>query len=131
MPKTKILICNYDDVFKIGLKEILERKEFSISNATNPEEILKQTKEIQPDIILVKKDRVKLTNREQEVVKLIVQEKANKEIAKTLFISQETVFKHVRKILTKLQVRSRVGIAKYAILEEIDKKTKLASFFYP
>jgi len=115
MPKTKILICNYDDVFKIGLNDILGRKEFSISNATNPEEILKQAREVQPDIILVKKDKVKLTNREQEVIKLIVQEKTNKEIAKTLFVSQKTVNKHVQNILTKLQVRSRVGITKYAV----------------
>ena len=114
MPKTKILICNYDDVFRIGLKEILSEEDFSISNATNPEEILKQTREVQPDIILVKKDKVKLTNREQEVIKLIAQEKTNKEIAKTLFISQETVNKHVHNILAKLQMRSRAGITKYA-----------------
>jgi len=114
MPKTRVLICNYDDIFRIGLKNILKKEDFSISNATNPEEILKQTREVQPDIILVKKDKVKLTNREQEVTKLITQEKTNKEIAKTLFISQETVNKHVQNILAKLQVRSRAGITKYA-----------------
>jgi len=114
MPKTRVLICNYDDIFRIGLKNILKKEDFSISNATNPEEILKQTREVQPDIILVKKDKVKLTNREQEVIKLIAQEKTNKEIAKTLFISQETVNKHVHNILAKLQMRSRAGITKYA-----------------
>ena len=112
MPKTRVLICNYDDIFRIGLKNILKKEDFSISNATNPEEILKQTREVQPDIILVKKDKVKLTNREQEVTKLITQEKTNKEIAKTLFISQKTVNKHVQNILAKLQVRSRAGIIK-------------------
>ena len=117
MPKTRVLICNYDDIFRIGLKNILKKEDFSISNATNPEEILKQTREVQPDIILVKKDKVKLTNREQEVTKLITQEKTNKEIAKTLFISQETVNKHVQNILAKLQVRSRAGITKYAVSE--------------
>ena len=114
MPKTRVLICNYDDIFRIGLKNILKKEDFSISNATNPGEILKQTREVQPDIILVKKDKVKLTNREQEVIKLIAQEKTNKEIAKTLFISQETVNKHVHNILAKLQMRSRAGITKYA-----------------
>ena len=112
MPKTKVLVCNYNDVFCIGLRKILKNKDFSISNATNPGEILKQTREVQPDIILVKKDKVKLTNREQEVTKLITQEKTNKEIAKTLFISQKTVNKHVQNILAKLQVRSRAGIIK-------------------
>lgn len=115
MPKTKILICNYDDVFKIGLKEIMERKEFSVSNATNPEEILKQAWNVQQDIILVKKDKIELSNREQEVIKLIAHEKTNKKIAKVLFVSPETIKKHVQNILVKLQVRSRVGIAKYAI----------------
>ena len=117
MQKTKILICNYDDVFRIGLKDILKRKEFSVSNAGTPEEILIQVKVSRPDIILIKKDKVKLGNREHEVINLIAQEKTNKEIAKTLFISQQTVNKHVQNILTKLQVRSRVGIAKYAISE--------------
>ena len=117
MQKTKILICNYDDVFRIGLKDILERKEFSVSNAGTPEEILIQVKVSRPDIVLIKKDKVKLGNREHEVINLIAQEKTNKEIAKTLFISQQTVNKHVQNILTKLQVRSRVGIAKYAISE--------------
>jgi len=74
------------------------------SGLGTPEEILIQAKEVQPDIVLIKKDKIKLGNREHEVINLIAQEKTNKEIAKILFISQETVNKHVQNILKKLQV---------------------------
>jgi len=56
-----------------------------------------------------------LTKRELEVLKLIVDEKGNKEIANILFISKRTVDAHKRNLLEKLQVKNTVGLVKHAI----------------
>jgi len=58
-----------------------------------------------------------LTDREQEVLGLIAQGLANKEIAARLHISENTVKTHVRHILEKLGLRSRAEAAAYAVRE--------------
>jgi len=57
----------------------------------------------------------KLTDREVEVLRLLAQGKANKEIAASLFIGETTVKTHVSNILLKLGVPSRTQAALYAI----------------
>ncbi|KGN36985.1 response regulator [Knoellia subterranea] len=57
----------------------------------------------------------RLTDRELEVLGLVARGKANKEIASQLFISENTVKNHVRNILEKLQLHSRVEAALYAM----------------
>lgn len=57
----------------------------------------------------------RLTDRELEVLSLVAKGKANKEIATLLFISENTVKNHVRNILEKLQLHSRVEAALYAL----------------
>ena len=52
-----------------------------------------------------------LSTREQEVYDLLVQGRTNREIAKTLFISQSTAKVHVRHIFEKLGVHSRAEAA--------------------
>lgn len=49
----------------------------------------------------------RLTSRELEVLKLMVGEHANHEIARLLFISENTVKNHVRNVLDKLQLYAR------------------------
>lgn len=56
-----------------------------------------------------------LTNREREVLALIVQGKSNDEISRTLTVSLYTVKSHVRSILTKLGVENRREAAKVAV----------------
>ena len=56
-----------------------------------------------------------LTERETEVLRLIAQGKANKEIARSLSISEKTVKVHVSNILSKLGVQSRTQATLYAI----------------
>ncbi len=55
-----------------------------------------------------------LTERETDVLRLLAQGKANKEIARALFIGENTVKTHVSSILVKLGVQSRTQAALYA-----------------
>jgi NarL family two-component system response regulator LiaR len=55
-----------------------------------------------------------LTERETDVLKLLARGQANKQIARSLYIGEKTVKTHVRKILMKLNVRSRTQAALYA-----------------
>ena len=55
-----------------------------------------------------------LTERETEVLRLLAQGLANKEIARTLNIGEKTVKTHVSNILAKLGVPSRTQAALYA-----------------
>jgi two-component system, NarL family, response regulator LiaR len=56
-----------------------------------------------------------LTERETDVLRLLAQGKANKEIARSLNISEKTVKVHVSNILSKLGVQSRTQATLYAI----------------
>ncbi len=61
----------------------------------------------------------KLTERELEVLRLVAHGLNNREIAKQLFISENTVKNHVRNILEKLQLHSRVEAVMYAVREKL------------
>jgi NarL family two-component system response regulator LiaR len=56
-----------------------------------------------------------LTERENEVLRLLAQGHANKEIARALAIGEKTVKTHVSHILSKLGVPSRTQAALYAV----------------
>jgi DNA-binding NarL/FixJ family response regulator len=56
-----------------------------------------------------------LTQREEEVVKLIAEGHSSKEIAATLVISVKTVERHRANILAKLGMRDRTELTRYAI----------------
>jgi DNA-binding NarL/FixJ family response regulator len=62
-------------------------------------------------------DATKLTAREKEVLRQVVQGKTNHAIAVDLNISEKTVEKYIRAIFTKLNVTSRVEAAVYAVQE--------------
>ena len=51
--------------------------------------------------------------------KLVAQGLNNREIAKRLFISENTVKNHVRNILEKLQLHSRMEAVMYAVKEKL------------
>jgi len=58
---------------------------------------------------------VKLTEREREILNHVAAGKSNKAIAKSLNISHDTVKLHVRHILAKLKMTSRVEAAVFAV----------------
>jgi DNA-binding NarL/FixJ family response regulator len=59
--------------------------------------------------------RPRLSDREQEVLELMIDGRDNTEIARALFISQNTVKNHVASILDKLDVDNRVQAVARAI----------------
>ena len=61
----------------------------------------------------------KLTDREMEVLRLMAEGMNNKDIAKELYISENTVKNHVRNILDKLHMRSRMEAVIYAVKENL------------
>jgi DNA-binding NarL/FixJ family response regulator len=61
----------------------------------------------------------RLTEREMEVLRLVAKGLNNREIAKQLFISENTVKNHVRNILEKLQLHSRMEAVVYAVREKL------------
>jgi len=56
-----------------------------------------------------------LTSREMEVLQLIAEGEANKQIAGALKISIKTVEKHRQKIMDKLEIHDTAGLTRYAI----------------
>jgi DNA-binding NarL/FixJ family response regulator len=61
-----------------------------------------------------------LSQREKEILILIVKEHTSEEIAQKLFISKKTVDNHRAHILEKTHCRSTIGLVKYAIKSGIE-----------
>lgn len=66
------------------------------------------------------KTRGKLTKREREIIKLIVEEYTTREIAQMLFISQGTVETHRNNIIQKLGVKNVAGLVREALMNHLD-----------
>ena len=61
----------------------------------------------------------RLTDREMEVLRLVAQGLNNRDIAGKLFISENTVKNHIRNILEKLHLHSRMEAVVYAVREKM------------
>jgi DNA-binding NarL/FixJ family response regulator len=61
----------------------------------------------------------RLTEREMEVLRLVAKGRNNRDIAKELFISENTVKNHIRNILEKLHLHSRMQAVVYAVREKL------------
>ncbi|RLD27442.1 MAG: hypothetical protein DRI75_09550 [Bacteroidetes bacterium] len=85
-----------------------------------------KTKEVQPEQLPIEENfrneakniktlgEIPLTNRELEVIKLIILELSNREIAEKLFISVRTVETHRKNIMRKLHAKSVISLVLYA-----------------
>jgi len=60
-----------------------------------------------------------LTPRELMVLRHVALGRSNREIAEELFISENTVKNHIRNILEKLQMKSRMEAAMYAVRSKL------------
>lgn len=65
-----------------------------------------------------------LTSRELDVLKLVARGMSNREVGDTLFISENTVKNHVRSILEKLHLHTRMEAAMYAVRQHIVDPTE-------
>lgn len=72
------------------------------------QEILKEAKK--PD-----RAEVFLSRRELEVLRMVVREKKNQEIAHELHIEVSTVETHKKNLIRKLGVKSSIGLVRYAL----------------
>ena len=63
----------------------------------------------------IKKRGIVLTSREAEVLQLIAEGKANKQVARELGISIKTVEKHRQHLMKKLDLHDTAGLTRYAI----------------
>jgi two-component system response regulator NreC len=61
----------------------------------------------------------KTSNREREVLQLLVEGKSTKEIASTLYVSVKTIETHRKQIMDKLKLHSIAELTKYAIREGV------------
>lgn len=64
-------------------------------------------------------DPIHITDRELEILELIVKEFTNQEIAEKLYISSRTVDAHRRNLLQKTGARNTAGLVKYAFQHNI------------
>lgn len=55
-----------------------------------------------------------LTDRENEVLRLVAGAMTNKQVAEQLYISEQTVKNHIKSLLRKLRLKNRVELALYA-----------------
>ena len=64
-----------------------------------------------------------LTRREVEVLRLIAEGRATREIAEQLFISSKTADNHIQHIYTKLAVTNRAAATRWAVEHEVVSST--------
>jgi DNA-binding NarL/FixJ family response regulator len=68
---------------------------------------------------MVKSDGTRLTSRESEVLQLVAEGQANKQVAAELGISIKTVEKHRQHVMDKLNIHETAGLTRYAIAQGI------------
>ncbi len=66
-------------------------------------------------------DIEQLTDRERDVLELLVTGRSNTEIAEELVVTENTVKTHLANILTKLHLRNRIQAAVYAVSQGLVK----------
>lgn len=64
---------------------------------------------------ITRKKGIRLTPREVEVIQLIAEGRANKQVAAELGISVKTVEKHRQRIMDKLNIHDTAGLTRYAM----------------
>ena len=105
------------EVLSVAIREVVKGKIFFSADIAKRLE-KKNKKSIGPNGALRKKNSI-LSTREAEVLQLIAEGKANKEIASELKISIKTVEKHRQQIMEKLNIHDTAGLTRYAISKGI------------
>lgn len=87
---------------------------FALDEVPMSKEIAFQILKEFPQRKTVTKEKIPLSTRELELLQLVAKGLSNKEISKTLFISENTVKSHLKNILSKLHLDNRVQLTSYA-----------------
>lgn len=103
--------CSEEELIT-GIKNVYEGGTYYSPEVTNI--ILNNIRRVKPVASKVVSE-MPLTEREKEVLHLIIKEKSNKEIADQLFISVRTVDAHKRNLLDKTGSKNVAGLVLYAI----------------
>lgn len=132
LPKTKVLILsghsnhsNINQVFMMGASGYILKNASSEILANAIREVYKGNTYFSPNIIkihrvsLTNKKALTMTSREVEVIQLVAEGKANKQIASELGISIKTVEKHRQHLMEKLNIHDTAGLTRYAVSEGI------------
>ena len=101
-----------------AIYEVNQGKDF-MSKYISPTTLFEYIKQKKENKDTISELRNRLTDRELELLQLIVDGETNKEIADKLFISQRTVEKHKSNIISKLEMKSVVDLVKFAIKNKI------------
>ncbi len=116
----KLGACGYiskliDDVeLKTALDTVVEKGCYYTDAVTNS--LVNSLKTEQ-----VKANKIKFSDREEELLKLICTEMTYKEIADKMYLSPKTIDGYRDALFQKLQVKTRVGLAIYAIKNDYYK----------
>ncbi|MDF3057588.1 MAG: degU 2 [Rariglobus sp.] len=136
-PKAKVLIlsAHSDDAYiermsAAGVAGFLEKQTSAAILAKAIKEVAKGRSFFSPSIAkrmantaggprdrngMLKADATRLTSREAEVLQLVAEGAANKQIAAALGISIKTVEKHRQHLMDKLDIRNTAGLTRYAM----------------
>jgi DNA-binding NarL/FixJ family response regulator len=138
-PETKVLVITMHDEQEIISEVLFAEAEGYLLKNSGKNALLEAVHDIlnhkthydrevlQLMVEKVKKDhraseiRKDLTEREQQVLRLITEEYTSKEIAAQLFITKQTVDTHRLNIMQKTGARTLVGLIKYAISAGLTK----------
>ena len=101
-------------LLKIDSREEIERALKAVTN--NEKYFSPKTQQVFFETQL-SKTKTELTEREKEILQLIVQEKTTKEIAEQLCLSEKTIETHRASIMLKLEVKNIAGMVKKAIMQ--------------
>ena len=107
------LLKNVDNSELLQSLELVYEQEFYISSGVNT---IQHNPELSRDSF---SDKVKLTNREWEIIKLIVEGKSNQEIADILFVSPHTIMTHKKNIFKKLKINSTTELVRLVYEQKI------------
>ena len=117
------------DAFNNGAHAYLTKNTEKKEIITAIENCLKGKKYVNKKLVISKRKilesqdnftlQYKLTLREREILKLILQEKSNQEISALLVISKRTVETHKKNTFLKLGVKNNIGLAKIAIKNKL------------
>jgi two-component system vancomycin resistance associated response regulator VraR len=103
---------------EIGVNAFL-KKDTSYSDLISVIVSVGKGNDVIPDFVMEENKNMILTETETKILKLLVEENTNEEIAKEMYISRRTVESHISNIFRKLEVDSRIGAVRKAISLEL------------